>query len=238
MLCCRRHRLVIQTQPPAMWYKDEGGRDKCIELAVRLTDASGVPVVDRADVQLRVLLLYEDHRQVAKQDIMKLSPDTTLTVGADGTAHLRLRIEDVSKNHQNQPFRIWVTPDTTKSPLNFDISSDVSSPVTVRSKRNKRTRRTSPLGACVHKRARARMPTCWGGCVPELLCAHVAPVTLRAAAPDAKRQSLDAAPPLAAFPMAAAPAMGLSSAMPSAMAAPGMAHGAASSSCSASDRLL
>jgi hypothetical protein len=38
-----RHRLRIrpESQPPAVWYKDEGGRDKCIEVTVDLVDAEG-----------------------------------------------------------------------------------------------------------------------------------------------------------------------------------------------------
>lgn len=55
-----------------------------------------------------------------------------------GRTLLRLRIEDVSKNHQNQPFRLRVVPDTEDMPLNNDVAPDVSSPVVVRSKRNKR----------------------------------------------------------------------------------------------------
>ena len=49
-----------------MWYKDEGGRDKCIEIVVDLMDAHG-RVVQGQDVPLKVALLYEDQHPVTKQ---------------------------------------------------------------------------------------------------------------------------------------------------------------------------
>jgi len=36
-----KHRLVLQDRPPDLWYKDEGGRDKCIALGVHLEDEKG-----------------------------------------------------------------------------------------------------------------------------------------------------------------------------------------------------
>ena len=46
-----------------------------------------------------------------------------------------MRINDVSKNHQRQRFRILVAPDTAQDPLLHDISSDSTPPVEVKSKR-------------------------------------------------------------------------------------------------------
>ena len=51
-----------------------------------------------------------------------------------------MRIDDVSKNHQKQPFVIQIAPDTKTQPLNNDISPDECSAVEVRSKRNKSKR--------------------------------------------------------------------------------------------------
>ncbi|ETV98691.1 hypothetical protein, variant [Aphanomyces invadans] len=136
-MTCIRHRLVIQEELPELWYKDEGGRDKCMPLPVLLVDATNQPVGHRA-VPLRVTLLYENEHAVLKQDILKLSPDSQRVIDNNGMALLKLRIEDVSKNHQGQAFRLKVEPDTAQSPLHFDVAPDWSTPISVRSKRNKR----------------------------------------------------------------------------------------------------
>jgi hypothetical protein len=136
-----RHRLEIREPPslPDIWYKDEGGRDKCLELKVHLFDANGSHVHDRR-VQLAVVLLYEDNHEVLRQDILKVTPDSRIFIDETGTADIRFRIEDVSKNHQNQGFRICIGPNTKLAPINADISAAISTPVSVRSKRNKRQR--------------------------------------------------------------------------------------------------
>ncbi|KAM3575009.1 hypothetical protein VYU27_003030 [Nannochloropsis oceanica] len=90
-----RHRLRIrsETQPPTVWYKDEGGRDKCIEVMVDLVDSEGRRVHGQ-EVPLKVALLYEDLQCVGKQDILKLSSESRQAIDHTGTATLRLRIED------------------------------------------------------------------------------------------------------------------------------------------------
>jgi len=147
-----RHRLVIDDGRPweETWYKDEGGREKCIELSVKLVDFENRLVTDRR-VPLRVTLLYADSQiPVTNQDILKVfggggeqhgsgsgSSQGEVAIEA-GVADVRLRIEDVSKNHQGQNFRVKVAPDTLNSPTDCDVSHDLSRSVTVRSKRNKR----------------------------------------------------------------------------------------------------
>ncbi|CAI5743005.1 unnamed protein product [Hyaloperonospora brassicae] len=132
-----QHRLLIQEKLPELWYKDEGGRDKCMMLPIYLVNAKNERVGNRP-VPLRVTLLYESEHPVLKQDILKMSPDCQRTIDATGMAVLKLRIEDVSKNHQGQAFRLKVEADTAQSPLNFDVAYDLSSSISVRSKRNKR----------------------------------------------------------------------------------------------------
>lgn len=106
---------------------------------VDLVDSEGRRVHGQ-EVPLKVSLLYEDLQDVGKQDILKLSSDTRQLIDETGTATLRLRIEDVSKNHQSKGFVVRVAPDTQHSPLNSDISPDVSTSVSVRSKRNRRSK--------------------------------------------------------------------------------------------------
>ena len=137
-----RHKLVIQKALPDLWYKDEGGRDKCMVLPIALLDASGAKVMNR-QLRLKVSLLYENAEVVLKQEILKISPESTRIVNIEGEAILKFRIEDVSKNHQGQNFRVKVEGDTTQSPMNFDVACAFSNPVGIRSKRNKRARTKS-----------------------------------------------------------------------------------------------
>mmetsp|Transcript_34550 Transcript_34550/g.80046 ORF Transcript_34550/g.80046 Transcript_34550/m.80046 type:complete len:619 (+) Transcript_34550:250-2106(+) len=138
-----KHRLVLAQEGLAAWeadwYKDEGGRDKSIPLHIQLLDAKGRLVRDRS-LPLKVTLHYEKtYLSVTNQEYLKLSPDSTMMI-ENGEAHLRVRIEDVSKNHQGQAFVISVGPDP-KEPLDHDVNPAFSDAVTVKSKRNKRHNR-------------------------------------------------------------------------------------------------
>lgn len=144
-----QHRLLIQENLPELWYKDEGGRDKCMTLPIYLVNEKNERVGNRP-VPLRVTLLYENEHPVLKQDILKMSPDCQRTIDASGKALLKLRIEDVSKNHQGQAFRLKVEADTAQSPMNFDVAYDLSSTISVRSKRNKRRPLKNPPTQITH----------------------------------------------------------------------------------------
>lgn len=144
-----QHRLIIQENLPDLWYKDEGGRDKCMTLPIFLMNEKNERVQNR-QVPLRVTLLYENEHPVLKQDILKMSPDCQRMIDNTGKAMLKLRIEDVSKNHQGQAFRLKVEADTAQSPLNFDVAYDLSSTISVRSKRNKRRPLKTPPVSITH----------------------------------------------------------------------------------------
>lgn len=135
MLVVNAH-IVVTNEMPKVWYKDQGGRDKCIDIDLELRGPGGV--VTGQEVPLKCVLLYEDFKQVLHQDILQPSPTTVLKIGGSGKQRIRLRIEDVSKNHQSKNFRIRIEPDTTNSPVHFDKSPDVTGPVLVRSKLNRR----------------------------------------------------------------------------------------------------
>jgi len=139
-----RYRLEVRSNParpiPKDWYKDEGGRENCIEMFVYLKDRDGQEVNNRK-VKLRLVLLYEIMDKVQNQEILKLSPDCKTTTGDEGKAMLKLRIEEVSKNHQRQAFRVKVEPDIEDNPTAVDISSDVSPPISVYSKRIRKKQR-------------------------------------------------------------------------------------------------
>jgi len=129
-------QIRVMNELPEVWYKDQGGKDKCIEIYLELWGPHGL--VTGQEVPLKCVLLYEDFKQVIQQDVLVPSPTTVLSIGPTGKTQIKLRIEDVSKNHQSRRFRIRVEPDTSLSPVHFDKSSDVTSPVLVRSKLNKR----------------------------------------------------------------------------------------------------
>ena len=80
-------------------------------------------------------LIYDNGELVAKQDFLHIQSDSVLCIQNSSRTTIKLRINDVSKNHQRQLFKIMVSPDTSSSPLLLDISSDMSSSIEVKSKR-------------------------------------------------------------------------------------------------------
>lgn len=90
-----------------------------------------------------MVLIYDNGEVVSKQDFLHIQSDSVLCIQNTGKTTLKLRINDVSKNHQRQLFKILVSPDTSSSPLLLDISSDQSSSIEVKSKRTTK-RKVSP----------------------------------------------------------------------------------------------
>lgn len=76
--------------------------------------------------------------EVKNQSILKMPTDSIPKVDKFGRVNIKVRIEEVSKNHQKQAFVIKIAPDTLYNMENADISPDISSSITVLSKRNKR----------------------------------------------------------------------------------------------------
>ncbi|KAG5192566.1 hypothetical protein JKP88DRAFT_271144 [Tribonema minus] len=157
-----RYRLQVRDNParpvPKEWFKDEGGRENCVEMQVHLLDKDGHEVTTRR-VKLRLVLLYDNLGRVQNQEILKLSPDSKMAIDDEGKAMLRLRIEEVSKNHQKQAFRIKVEPDTDDNPTAVDVSSDVSPPIAVYSKRiKKKGKKSKDSDAAAAAAATAAIP--------------------------------------------------------------------------------
>jgi hypothetical protein len=127
-----------------IWYKDEGGRDKCMLVEVSLRRVDDSPVYNLR-VPLKMTLQYDEMKAITvqNQDILRiLGPPRQFIDGDSGKALVRFRVEDVSKNHQGQDFRLEIAADPTK----FGDVAPISTPsVSVRSKRNKRQR--SGVGA-------------------------------------------------------------------------------------------
>ncbi|ETV69943.1 hypothetical protein, variant 1 [Aphanomyces astaci] len=137
-----REKLVVTQQPPDVWFKDEGGRDKCMTIQVNVEAAPGRTVSPRI-IPLELTLLYDSGDVVQasavatspSHGILKLFPDLRPNV-TNGTVSISFRIEDVSKNHQNHAFVLKIAPES--SDVYADIASVRTAPVAIRSKRNKR----------------------------------------------------------------------------------------------------
>lgn len=122
------------------WYKDEGGREKCMQVRVSLSDKNGDPVTGRK-IPIKFTLLYENGQslRVMNQGILKVFGSERQYINANGSpAIISFRIEDVSKNHQGMAFKLEISADSPRSAS--DIAPGFSPPVSIRSKRNKRQR--------------------------------------------------------------------------------------------------
>lgn len=112
------------------WYKDEGGRENLLSVVVRLEDADG-NVVTGQNVPLKLVLVYEDGKIANGQDKL-YSPDSTHAIGPTGETTIRFRVEDVTKNHHNQKFRLRAMPDAVRTfraaPATWHRSADVVAP--------------------------------------------------------------------------------------------------------------
>lgn len=119
----------------SIWYKDEGGRDKCMEVQVAVYNANDQLVPDNA--HLKLTLCYDEKSNflaVINQDLLRSLGTKPVHQLDGGRCRLRFRIEDVSKNHQGQDFCVKVE---SSNPL---VAPGYTPSVSVRSKRNKRQR--------------------------------------------------------------------------------------------------
>ena len=134
--------ITVNDEWEPVWYKDEGGRDKCMTIdAVLLNREGSLCVGEQVPLQMT---LYYDHAdqpvKVGKQSIFRvIGPLTSKTDKRTGRATLKFRVDDVSKNHQGQDFRVEVAPDANAKGFQ-DVAPGFSPAVSIRSKRNKRQR--------------------------------------------------------------------------------------------------
>lgn len=140
LLTCVLYKLRVTEENTSqfIWFKDEGGREKCIELHVSLRDAAG-EIVRRRKVKLRMTLCYSSGVEVSReaQKILTMPEHFSKIISEDtGETDISYRINEVSKGHQSQAFRVLISPDVSTSPMNADIAPCSSTPVEVRSKRN------------------------------------------------------------------------------------------------------
>eukprot|EP00904_Undaria_pinnatifida_P007326 jgi/Undpi1/3723/HiC_scaffold_16.g07092.m1 len=128
--------LTVTGQPPDSWYKDEGGKNNCIDIAVQVREkASGRA---RPGVPLNLALVYEMGTEVHSQDILQVQTDVPLATNDSGRANIKFKITEVSQRHQGQKFRVRVTPDMKTNPSVGDVAPVDTIPINVLSKRKNR----------------------------------------------------------------------------------------------------
>lgn len=126
-----------------VWYKDESGREKSIDILVEALDEHDSLLTNRNITLKPFLIYYGSGELVARQDLLQVLPDTRLSINDSGVASMKFRINDVSKNHQKQPFSILVSPHLPPPHQNqvcLDVAPACSDSITVKSKRTKRIR--------------------------------------------------------------------------------------------------
>ena len=126
-----RYRLIeLNHRKPFIWYKDQGGKNKCIELKLRLVDENN-EIVTHSSFRLRIQLCFSNG-ELADQKIMNiLSPDSDFEIKkGTGTSTIRVRIEEVSRK-KKRAFSFLISADHS------DIAPTRTSPVQIRSKPSK-----------------------------------------------------------------------------------------------------
>mmetsp|Transcript_23622 Transcript_23622/g.57230 ORF Transcript_23622/g.57230 Transcript_23622/m.57230 type:complete len:288 (+) Transcript_23622:299-1162(+) len=141
----RKVQITYHSQPPRIWYKDQAHEPKFFDVTLVLRDERGNKVKG-FDIPLKADLSYDNGRDVNRQDILKLSKDSVPKIDKTGIAELKIRIDSVSKNHDNHDFKVKISADASYVPEALDVTPACSQPITVRSKKNRGKRRKAEAG--------------------------------------------------------------------------------------------
>lgn len=143
-ITCVRHKLVISESntQPYIWYKDEGAKDKCIKVLVKLID-SNKNIVKERNVPLAVTLVYSSGQTVQPATVLSIfnDKDKPLMISATGSELVKFRVNEVSRNHRKQLFHLLVAPDTNQDSSLGDVSPATSVAFEVKSKRTSDARK-------------------------------------------------------------------------------------------------
>lgn len=168
-----KQKIVVDTAKwLSVWFKDEGGKENGMEASISLRDADG-NIVRNRKIPLKVSLLYDDELQtkVMKQDtLLRILGISSNHIDPDsGKCPIYFRIEDVSKNHQGQDFKLEIAPDSSDI---VDIARTFTPSVSIRSKRNKRkssgNSRRSNFDKKMHQMYSSEVPTGYNKGIPPL----------------------------------------------------------------------
>lgn len=122
-----------------VWYRDEGDWDKCMIAQVRLLERDGSLTLGRS-VIFHVTIHYDDaaSTKVLNQKILSVLGGCDQIIRPDtGCVSIRYRVDDMSKNHHGNDFKLLINVDETKY---YDIGSTFSPAFTVRSKKYRKLR--------------------------------------------------------------------------------------------------
>ena len=133
---CFKYRLLFEylEDDLKVWYKDENKRERHIEYQVSLLNAAN-QVVRNKYLYLEASLCYENGNLVPHANILSIHTECRLSIDESGTTRIKFRINDVSKNHQRQKFRLVLAcVGGSESEL---VVPCLSRPIEVKSKRSR-----------------------------------------------------------------------------------------------------
>mmetsp|Transcript_1352 Transcript_1352/g.1746 ORF Transcript_1352/g.1746 Transcript_1352/m.1746 type:complete len:573 (+) Transcript_1352:37-1755(+) len=134
------YKLILLNSTPCKWYNQMGGGGNCITLDLECRDSSNQLVTK--PIPLEMILIYaDDGEPVRTQEILTKSDDSQM-ITSNGKATMKVRIEHVSRKHQNRSFAIKITPNLLSDPLAACVASITSTSINVLSKITPRDRRT------------------------------------------------------------------------------------------------
>ena len=143
----RSHKIVVKSskQTSTYRYKEEGGQGNALSVDVKLLDSKGKIVLGQA-VPFELQCLTRFMKRVENQDeILQVKKrkghDTVLKINEDtGTATVVFRFDKVSSKHKG-PFSLHVGPNLARDATCARIYGSRSTPVVVKSKRSKESKR-------------------------------------------------------------------------------------------------
>lgn len=123
-----------------VFYKDQGGKLRTMNCVIQLQQRDGGMCLHEK-IPLKLTLCYEDKNAVANQSFLSISQDIEILQIENGFFHLKFRVEDVSKNHGKQMFRVLVSPGDLQSSRR--CAPVYTAPVLIKSKKNKAKQHTN-----------------------------------------------------------------------------------------------
>jgi hypothetical protein len=133
--------LRYDVQPPRVVYKDQAHEPKFMVISV-CSVCSSTGAAQPLNLPLTLELLYSNGGEVKNQGHLKLHKESTPSL-QNGKACLKIRIDSVSKNHDNRDFMVRVAVDKLGS-RDLGILPSTSQAITVRSKRSRDRKRSKP----------------------------------------------------------------------------------------------
>jgi len=145
--------LVVKKQPVDRFYKDEGGKKKCMECTMALESKDGQQITLKKDekIVLKCRLYFESGTRLEENDqsILNLLPNglEPITIATSGIVTVRFRIEKVSRRKDCQRFKLFTEVDPEESiPEVGHIQGCFSQPISVFSKtKRSRPRSSKPV---------------------------------------------------------------------------------------------